>query len=150
MDLKILLPLVIAMLVSTKAYSPGDKPPSTADPSGRLDSLARVFLRGEAELTSPEFERRKMVRREFQRRGYAGMLSRVLDHDGLGALLCCTRITAQIEYYLPHNTLYVTVPIVAPPQKETRIPGFYSFSSPPMAIPLIEDRSFPADPWKRN
>ena len=101
-----------------------------------------------AGLTSPEFEQRKRNRRLLQQRGYALILQEVIRHDGLSALFAYLRMRAQLDFHLPQNTLMVFVPIVYHPPSGPHMPPVTGAPSPPMGFPLLEDRSFPPDPWK--
>lgn len=80
------------------------------------------------EFATPEFYERKQNRRKFQRAGYTTILRDVLAFDAVGALFSFIRTRLQIEYALPHNTIY-----------------FRTVSGGIM--PLPEDWTFPADPW---
>jgi hypothetical protein len=100
-------------------------------------------------ISTPELEARKARRRLMQQRGYADILHHVLRRDGLSALISSARLTSQLEYSLPRNTLMLYIPVRRPPVRDSTLPPFYSFSSGPMGVPLPEDRSFPEDPWKR-
>jgi hypothetical protein len=116
----------------------------------RLDSLAHVFRAGAARLTSPELIRRKEIRREFQRRGYASILSATLERDGLGGLIAWARTKIQLDFHLPHNTLTIFIPVTASPPRDSLLPGFTTFGSGLFALPLNEDFAFPEDPWERK
>jgi hypothetical protein len=100
-------------------------------------------------LTSPEFEQRKATRLAFQRRGYAGILHEVLRRNALGAFLALIKSKAQLDVHLPSNTLVVTVPVNAPPRGDPRFQIFAPPSAPPWQFPLVENRTFPANPWKK-
>ena len=115
---------------------------SEADSSGARFAIASSML------TSPQFEARKQVLREYQQRGYVDVLSHVLNRDGLSALLAYVRVKSRIAYSIPHNQLYVFIPVVQPPKRESNLPGFTGAPSAPMAIPLHDDWSYPPDPWK--
>jgi len=80
------------------------------------------------EFATPEFYERKEARRQLQRAGYTTILHDVLALDPVGALFSFFRTRLQIEYSLPHNTIY-----------------FRTVSGG--LIPLPEDWTFPADPW---
>jgi len=113
------------------------------------DSDAAAFRAAMRRMSSPEFERRKVRRLELQRRGYAAILHELLRRRGLGAFLAMVRTKAQLDIHLPQNTLVVTVPVLGPPPGDPRLQIFAPPSSPPMGIPLIEDRRFPENPWRK-
>jgi len=113
------------------------------------DSAAAAFHAAVRRLTSVEFEQRKARRLEFQRRGYATILHELLRQNGPGAFLAMVRTKAQLDIYLPQNTLMVTVPVLGPPSGDPRLEIFAPPSTPPMSFPLIEDRRFPENPWRK-
>lgn len=113
------------------------------------DSAAAAFRAATRRLTSPEFELRKATRLEFQQRGYASILHEVLRRNALGAFLAMIKSKAQLDLHLPSNTLVVTVPINAPPRGDPRFEIFSAPSTPPLQFPLVEDRRFPENPWKK-
>ena len=121
-----------------------------ADPGSHneIDSSSARFAIESSKLTSPQLEARKRILRDYQQRGYVEVLSHVLDNDGLSALLAYVRVKSRIAYSIPHNQLYVYVPVVQPQRRESNLPGFTGAPSPPMAIPLRDDWSYPPDPWK--
>lgn len=80
------------------------------------------------ELATPEFRSRKAERRTLQRAGYTAVLHDLLALDAAGALLSFIRTRLQLEYSLPHNTIY-----------------FRDVNGASWALP--EDWTFPADPW---
>lgn len=82
-------------------------------------------------LRLPERDYRKFIRRDLQRRGYANVLSSLLDGDGLSALLSFVRTKLQLEYSLDHYPIFYRTP-----------------KGELLVIP--EDWSFPADPWKKD
>ncbi len=116
--------------------------------SAAQDSLAAAVRAAIAEMTTPEMEARKARRRHLQQQGYASILSQTLRSDGLLALLMYARVSLQLEYSLPRNTLYVYVPIRQSTPRDSTGGHFATFGGGPMAVPLKEDRSFPEDPWK--
>jgi hypothetical protein len=113
------------------------------------DSRAQELRRHIASLTSPECERRKETRRSIQQRGYAHTLYDILSGDAARAALSYVRMKAQIEVHISHRTLYVyaSVPQQERPDWTRRLPGTSSTPSPPVPVALIEDWSFPPDPW---
>jgi hypothetical protein len=140
--LALLLPAATLLPPAAAAQSPS---PQRAPEN--VDSLAREVRRAMASLSTPELERRKELRREFQQRGYAEILSARLAGDGTGALLAYLRMALQLEFFLPRNTLYVYLP-VAPPGR-TDSAAYVQRRSAPIAVPLRENRSYPEDPWAR-
>lgn len=134
------------------SLSVGSDTPRTSDRRGstaREDSLAAAVRAAIAGMTTPELEDRKARRRLLQQHGYASILSQTLRSDGLWSLIMYTRVSLQLEYSLPRNTLFVYVPIRQPASRDSTGGHFTTFRSGPMAVPLHEDRSFPEDPWKR-
>jgi len=91
-------------------------------------SIDRYILAHLDAFETPELRARKAQRRKFQRAGYANVLHDVLALDAAGALLSFIRCRLQVEYSLPHNTIYF--------QDTNRT-----------LWPLPEDWTFPADPW---
>ena len=118
-----------------------------ADSAADTAADPRSFQEAVKRLSTPELEKRKQKRREYQQRHYAEVLYELVLMDAPGALLASLRSQAQLELQLPNSALYVTIPIVQPPPSQTTLPGFYAPPSPHMQIPLLEDRRFPADPW---
>jgi hypothetical protein len=114
-------------LRSQSRYRPPDLLPDPVLPD--TGASLGAYIHGHLdEFATPEFRERKKIRREFQRAGYANMLHDILSLDGLGALLSFIRTRLQIEYSLPHNTIYF-------PDVRGNL------------WPLPEDWTFPADPW---
>jgi hypothetical protein len=99
--------------------------PVLPDTSASLEAHIRANVKAYA---TPEYRARKTQRREFQRAGYAGVLHDILALDAAGALLSYIRTRLQIEYSLPHNTIYFR-------------------DDPGKSWALPEDWTFPADPW---
>jgi hypothetical protein len=118
---------------------------------GTLDSAAATLRRELAGLTSPELERRRAYRRIIQQRGYAFVLHSILAGDGFGALLEFARLNAQLEFHVPRNTLFVYARVHQPEITGWRqtLPGTSGAPSAPIAIPLVDDTSFPKDPWSK-
>jgi len=114
------------------------------------DSLRTVMKHELDRLSSPELEARKARRRWFQQRGYTHVLSEVVRHDGLGAVISYLRLVARLELALPQNRLFLYVPVQQPRRTRPGLPGFTGRPSGPMAVPLREDREFPVDPWQRE
>jgi hypothetical protein len=117
--------------------------------AARQDSLEQAVRTAMARMTTPELEQRRARRRLLQQEGYVSVLAEALRSDGLQALITYTRVSLQLEYSLPRNTLFVYVPVRQPPGRDTTGTHFYSYHSGPFAVPLYEDRSFPEDPWKK-
>ncbi len=144
-----LVPMVLfvtALLVQQPAERQQDSGTHTiTTPS---ESAAVAYRDALQRMTSRELESRKKERLTLQRRGYAAILHDVLRRDGLGALMAMAKTKAHLDIHLPQNTLILTVPVEAP----RRVSKFQIFSappSPPLQIPLHEDRTFPADPWHK-
>ncbi len=105
--------------------SPPVSDPVIPDTGSSIDAYVAGHV---DEFATPEYYRRLKARREFQRAGYLSVLHDVVALDGLGALLSFIRTRLQIEYSLPHNTIF--------------------FRTGTGALwPLPEDWNFPADPW---
>ena len=113
----------------------------------QLTIVNRDFKDAIRSLTSPALEQRKKSRREFQQRHYAEILYELAMMDAPGALLAAVRSRTQLELQLPSTPLTVTIPVNQPPPPPLGLPGFTGQPSPPMVVPLFEDRRFPADPW---
>ena len=136
--------VVVALAQFFWAATPAHHPPREY-----ADSSVSAFQRAIAGLTNPEFEQRKRTRRLLQQRGYVLMLQDVVQRDGLSALISYLKMRAQLDFHLPQNTLMVFVPVVQPPQPSQQFPPVTGAPSSPMGFPLVEDRTFPHDPWKR-
>jgi hypothetical protein len=140
--------LVLAALLSLAS---GVATAQDPDPGfGVTDSAATAFRAAVARLTSPEFEQRKARRLELQRRGYASILRRSCARDVWGAILALLKMEAQLDYHLPSNTLMTTIWMDPVPQVQHG-PGSLVQPSGPryQQFPLIEDRRFPKDPWRK-
>lgn len=149
-----LTPLPALVLASCLAVSPLDSPAPHAQAAARAlmassDSAAAAFRAALRRLTSDEFEQRNARRLEFQRRGYAAILHELLRRNAAGAFLAMVRTKAQLDIHLPQNTLTVTVPVVGPPPGDPRFEIFAPPPAAPMSFPLIEDRRFPENPWRK-
>jgi hypothetical protein len=115
-----------ALLVVVVAFPAGPlQDPVLPDTSASITAHMRENI---GEYATPEFRGRKALRREFQRAGYASVLHDLLAFDAAGALLAFVRCRLQLEYSLPHNTIY-----------------FRDDTGKLWALP--EEWSFPADPW---
>jgi hypothetical protein len=114
------------------------------------DSLAREVRKAMAGMTTAQLEERKANRRLLQQRGYAEILSRTLAADGLGALIAYCRSALRLEFSLPRNTLVVYISVNSPPRRDSLAGPLFQYGSGPLAVPLLEDRSFPADPWGKR
>lgn len=141
-------PLLLALALGCLLTAPhtGERHEASTDEPD--DSLAQAFRAAAANLTSPDMERRKMLRRELQQKGYADVLRDVLDGDGLSGLLSAVRVKAQIEYSLPHHTLYVYLRPTAVARRDSTLPGFFTMGGGPIEFALYDDWTFPADPWE--
>ena len=144
--MKFTLLLLIALPLLLPSVTAAQVPSAQSDREN-LDSLQREVRRAIASLSTPELEKRKELRREFQQRGYSEILSASLAGDGLGALLAYLRMALQLEFFLPRNTLMVYIPVSAPERADST--AYVQRRSAPVAVPLVEDRSYPENPWKR-
>jgi hypothetical protein len=141
-------PLVVIVIGLAMSFSAGNAPAQKEVRDENLDSLSRAFQATTRALTTPEFERRKKVLRLFQQRGYVQVLTDVTADDGVSALLSLLKVNAQIAYHLPHNVLVFYIPPAGRPRPAKPSPWqFYGAQSQPYTIPLIQDWTFPADPW---
>ena len=142
--------LALAQVFWAATLAEGEKAAAPAHhaPLEHADSSVSAFHRANSGLTSPEFEQRKRNRRLLQQQGYVLMLQDVIQHDGLSALFSYLRMRAQLDFHLPQNTLLVFVPVVQPSPPGPHLPPVSGAPSPPVAFPLVEDRTFPPDPWK--
>ena len=146
--------LLALVLSSCRSASPQDSPAPQGEAGASAltensDSAAAAFRAALRRLTSDEFEQRNARRLEFQRRGYAAILHELLRRNAPGAFLAMVRTKAQLDIHLPQNTLMVTVPVVGPPRGDPRFEIFAPSPTAPMAFPLIEDRRFPENPWRK-
>jgi hypothetical protein len=142
-------PLLLTLALSCSLAVTHDghsREPSTRE---NPDSLAQAFRVAAANLSSPEMERRKMLRRALQQKGYTGVLRDVLDGDGLSGLLSAIRVKAQIEYSLPHHTLHVYLKPVPTARRDSTLPGFFTMGGGPIEFALHDDWTFPPDPWEK-
>ncbi len=143
--------VIILAIGFALGFCSGSAPAQREVKDENLDSLAHSFQAMTKRLTTPEFERRKNVLRMFQRRGYVQVLSDVVAGDGLSALLSLIKVNAQIEYHLPHNRLVFRIPPMEARQSESPSPWhFLTPQNQPMDIPLIQDWTFPSDPWSEQ
>lgn len=143
--------LLVLVLACALGLNPGTSSGQQEMKDENLDSLANTFRSATSRLTTPEFERRKESLRLLQRQGYVQTLYDVIAGDGPSALISLARVHARIEYHIPHNQLYVYVPPPSRPPSTTQSP--WQFLAPeqgPMAIPLVQDWTFPADPWEKR
>ena len=142
---------VIVTLAGIAADSTSRRPSTLAgDRFGSLDSsAAREYAEAVRHLTTPQLEERKRVRRDYQRRHYAEVLYEEVQMDAAGALLAAVRSRAQLDIALPHNTLFISLPVNQPPPPGLRMPGTTAQPSGPFVLPLYKDFGFPADPWTR-
>jgi hypothetical protein len=139
--------VLIALLLALAVSSAGDTTRGGVKDEN-LDSLSGSFRAATKKLTTPEFERRKSVLRLYQRRGYVQVLSDVVADDGLSALLSLLKVDAQIAYHLPHDQLVFHIPPAEPPRPVPSSPWqFLAPPSEPLIIPLVQEWTFPEDPW---
>jgi hypothetical protein len=118
-----------------------------ADPAAPADSLQSAYFRALSTLSSPELEARVSRRRTLQQEGYAEVLYEALRGDGLSALMSWLRTTLLLEYSIPRFPLSVTVR-GPETRRDTSIAGLMLRSTESrVTLPLIEDRSYPANPW---
>ena len=115
-----------------------------------IDSLSASFRASLGRLTTPELEQRIATRRRMQREGYSDVLLHSVRNDGLWGVISSLRSTFQLEYSLPREPLIIFIPIRQPERRNDHLPGFTGAPSPPMAVPLLEDRTFPRDPWSKK
>jgi hypothetical protein len=142
--------LLLLTLACALGMNSGATPGQQEIKEENLDSLASAFRSATSELTTPEFERRKQALLLLQRQGYVQTLYDVIAGDGPGALISLARVHARIEYRLPHNQLYVYISPTPRPQAKARSPWqFLAPESAQMSIPLVQDWTFPADPWEK-
>jgi hypothetical protein len=141
------------LLLFAGRNGPADEPRQgrPADPEREqerlTDSLENEFRRAVAQITSEELQARNSRRRRLQKEGYAGVLAEVVSHDGVGALMAYARMRLQLEFSLPSDLLIAYYPISVTPSMQDSLPGLTTFGSRLYGIPLVEDRSFPPDPW---
>ncbi len=140
--------LVFLSVLLSLGFSAGTSPAQREIKDENLDSLSRSFQSMTRRLTTVEFERRKNVLRLFQRRGYVEVLSDVVAEDGVSALLSLLRVNAQIANHLPHNQLVFRIPPTEVPRPSSTSPWHFLAPSPqPYDVPLVQDWTFPVDPW---
>jgi len=140
--------LLLFALLFPLSFSAGTDSAQREIMDENLDSLSHSFQEMTRNLSTAEFERRKKVLKTFQRRGYVEVLADVVADDGLSAFFSLLRVNAQIAYHLPHDALVFHIP----PTPSTRPPSqspwhFLAPASQPYAVPLIQDWTFPEDPW---
>ena len=120
------------------------------DEDRMADSLARSYRDAVHSLKTPELEQRMEARRRIQKSGYCHTLAAVVGRDGLGALLSYIRMRLHLEFTLPNDQLYAYFPNPIKEERIPGVPGFTTFGSPWIVVPLEEDRTIPDDPWKRE
>ncbi|MEW6510246.1 MAG: hypothetical protein AB1428_04740 [Bacteroidota bacterium] len=118
-----------------------------AAPDLRSDSLAAQYLRAVRSQKPPELLKRTADRRRVQRIGYILTLDGVMRQHALDALLPYLRMRLHLEFWLPQDQLVAYIPIIQPERRDLGFPEFFTYGSKSAAIPLYEDRTFPADPW---
>lgn len=102
-----------------------------------LDSLAQALNIQLSELTSPQLEERKRIRRKMQQNGYAIVLTDVVAGDELNAIISYLKTRLHIEYAISHQPLSLRIRIE---RGEGKV----------WDIPLHDDWTFPRDPWKKE
>jgi hypothetical protein len=140
------LTLTAFLLLLTPLQPSGEEKPS-ADTAKKGP---QTFAEGVASLTSPALRERQALRRELQRRGYSNVLYDLARRDPLSALISYARVLLEVEWHIPHTTLYVYIPVSYPKSREANLPPVTGAPSPPMAIPLQDDWAFPEDPWREK
>ena len=143
----LLATLLLLFPLSAPAGEPPRPPLRAAAPADEADSLGAEYRRRLSLLTSPELEKRMANRRKVQREGYAGVVSGVVRRDGLGALLAYARMRLQLEFSLPNDVLIAYFPLLHDASLQDSLSASTTFGSRLYGVPLIEDRSFPRDPW---
>lgn len=139
--------ILLAATLCTATHVEARQPDSVPFPTGLTDSLQSAYLRKVSTLSSPELEVRKSRRRALQQQGYAEVLHEVLAGDGLTALMSWLRMTLQLEYGIARHPLFV---FVRGPEtrRDTTLTGLLlPASGSSVKLSLIEDRSFPNNPW---
>lgn len=140
------LTLTASLLLLTPLQPSGEEKPS-ADTAKKGP---QTFAEAASSLTSPALRERQALRRELQRRGYSNVLYDLARQDPLSALISYARVLLQVEWHIPHTTLYVYIPVSYPKSREANLPPVTGAPSPPMAIPLQDDWAFPEDPWREK
>jgi hypothetical protein len=147
--------VALSAFLSTRTSLASAGNPPTGHTEAQLDSLARQLGRELSKVTIAEVEKRKQTRREVQRNGYQNTLMGILHGDSLSALLAFLKMNLQIEFFLPHNKVYVYrpgdslflfVPIVFRYDDGTEL----IFETKKVKLAIKEDWMFPSDPWKRE
>jgi hypothetical protein len=116
----------------------------------RTDSLARAYREAIRTFKTVELEQRMAARRAIQRSGYCHTLAGVIRRNGLDALLSYIRMRLHLEFFLPQDQLVVYYPSQYKVEKIPGVPGFASAPNATTVVPVFEDRTFPADPWKKD
>jgi hypothetical protein len=138
------LTLTATLLLLTPLQPSGEEKADTAKKE------RQTFAEAASSLTSPALRERQVERRELQRRGYSNVLYDLARQDPLSALISYARVLLQVEWHIPHTTLYVYIPVSYPKSREANLPPVTGAPSPPMAIPLQDDWAFPEDPWREK
>jgi len=125
------------LILVTLSVTPQGSATAQPQPVGQdnWDSLAAVFNKELSSFTSPILEERKRTRVMLQRRGYSDVLMNILSEDALSAVFSYVRTLLQIEYSISHRPVYLRIPISG---------------GGTVNIPLPDDWSFPADPWRKD
>ncbi|MEK9137016.1 MAG: hypothetical protein AAB393_07830 [Bacteroidota bacterium] len=147
--------LVPAAFLLSQSCLASDESPLMGYTQAQLDSLARQLGRELSKVTTPEVESRKHARQRVQRNGYGDVLLELLRGDSLGSLLAFLKLKLQIEFFLPHDKVYVYryvdslflfVPIVFRYDDGTEL----IFETKKVKLAIKEDWRFPSDPWRKE
>ena len=145
-----LLMLCLALPLAGHVTPPNQKEEHRVQADARNDSLARAYASAIRAFKTPELEKRIAARRAIQRSGYCAALSGVIRRDPVDALLAYIRMRLQLEFTLPNDQLVAYFPSQ---YKVPEMPGVPRIAGAPNAmtvVPLYEDKSLPADPWKKE
>ena len=118
--------------------------------SAGYDSLARAYRNAIRAFTTPELEKRMAARRAVQRTGYCAALSGVIRRDPLDGLLAYIRMRLQLEFTLPNDQLVAYFPSQYKVPEIPGVPRIAGGQNAMTVVPLYEDKSLPADPWKKE
>jgi hypothetical protein len=142
--------MAVAHSSSTRADTPHTESIAALD-----DSLMRQLGRELAKVTTEEVQKRKVMRRTFQKRGYQNVLMEFLRGDSVGSLLAFLKMNLHLEFFLPHSTIYIyqyfdklylSVPLVFRFEDGTEL----NFETKKVRLAIKENWTFPSDPWKKD
>jgi hypothetical protein len=142
--------MAVAHSSSTRADTPHTESIAALD-----DSLMRQLGRELAKVTTEEVQKRKVMRRTFQKRGYQNVLMEFLRGDSVGSLLAFLKMNLHLEFFLPHSTIYIyqyfdklylSVPLVFRYEDGTEL----NFETKKVRLAIKENWTFPSDPWKKD